>query len=508
MAVDQASGAIRTGGDDPDKIAMMGLTFDDVLLIPAESNVVPSDVDTSTQLTREISLRTPVLSSAMDTVTESRMAIAMARQGGLGVLHRNLSASDQATQVEIVKRSEAGMVTDPVTAAPSDTLAEVDEKCARFRISGLPVADEQGRLVGIITNRDMRFEMDMSRRVEDVMTTAPLVTAQKGVTADAALGLLRRHKIEKLPIVDGDGKLTGLITVKDFAKTDEYPDATKDADGRLMVSAAVGTGTDSFQRAASLADAGVDALVVDTAHAHNNNALQMVSDIKANFPGVQIIGGNLATRAAAQAMIDAGADAIKVGIGPGSICTTRVVAGVGAPQITAIMEAAAAAKKAGVPVIADGGMQYSGDFAKAIAAGASVAMFGSLLAGTREAPGDLILVDGKQYKTYRGMGSMGAMKGRAGDKSYSKDRYFQDNVLSEEKLVPEGIEGRVPFRGEVSQVVHQLVGGLRAAMGYTGARTIADLQRAQFVQISPAGLRESHPHAIQITTEAPNYRAR
>ncbi|WP_333617896.1 IMP dehydrogenase [Dietzia sp.] len=501
-------GTIRTGGDDPGKISMIGLTFDDVLLVPAESDVVPSDVDTSTKLTREISLRIPILSSAMDTVTESRMAIAMARQGGIGVLHRNLSASDQATQVEIVKRSEAGMVTDPVTASPSDTLAEVDAKCARYRISGLPVADEKGKLVGIITNRDMRFEIDQERRVEEVMTTSPLIVAQEGVTAEAALGLLRRHKIEKLPIVDGDGRLKGLITVKDFAKTDQYPDATKDSDGRLMVAAAVGTGQDSFERAGLLAAAGVDALVVDTAHAHNSNALEMVSRIKKAFPDVQVIGGNLATRDAAQAMIDAGADAIKVGIGPGSICTTRVVAGVGAPQITALLEASAVAKKAGVPVIADGGMQYSGDFAKALAAGASVAMFGSLLAGTREAPGDLILVDGKQYKTYRGMGSMGAMKGRAGEKSYSKDRYFQDNVLSEEKLVPEGIEGRVPFRGEVKQVVHQLVGGLRAAMGYTGSHTVPELQDAQFVQISPAGLRESHPHAIQITTEAPNYRAR
>lgn len=508
MGVDGAMNTIRTGGDDPNKIAMMGLTFDDVLLIPAQSDVVPSEVDTSTRLTREITLRTPIISSAMDTVTESRMAIAMARQGGLGVLHRNLSAADQATQVEIIKRSEAGMVTDPVTAAPSDTLAEVDEKCARYRISGLPVADEQGKLVGIITNRDMRFEIDQSRRVADVMTTSPLIVAQEGVTADAALGLLRRHKIEKLPIVDGEGRLKGLITVKDFAKTDQYPDATKDADGRLMAAAAVGTGDDSFQRAGLLVEAGVDVLVVDTAHAHNSNALDIVAQVKKTFPSVQVIGGNLATRGAAQAMIDAGADAIKVGIGPGSICTTRVVAGVGAPQITAILEASAVARKAGVPVIADGGMQYSGDFAKALAAGASVAMFGSLLAGTREAPGDLILVDGKQFKTYRGMGSMGAMKGRSGKPSYSKDRYFQDNVLSEEKLVPEGIEGRVPFRGEVKQVVHQLVGGLRASMGYTGSRTIPDLQNAQFVQISPAGLRESHPHAIQITTEAPNYRAR
>lgn len=508
MSEDWGSERIHTGGDDPNKIAMQGLTFDDVLLIPAQSDVVPADVDTSTKLTRDITLQIPIISSAMDTVTEARMAIAMARQGGLGTLHRNLSVADQAAQVEIVKRSEAGMVTNPVTAKPSDTLAEVDELCARFRISGLPVTDEQGELVGIITNRDMRFEVDQSRRVEEVMTKAPLVVAQEGVTAEAALGLLRRHKIEKLPIVDGNGRLKGLITVKDFVKTDEYPLATKDADGRLMVAAAVGTGEDAYQRAGTLVDAGVDVIVVDTAHAHNRNALEMVSRIKQNLGDrVQVIGGNLATRGAAKAMIEAGADAIKVGIGPGSICTTRVVAGVGAPQITAILEASVAAREAGIPVIADGGMQYSGDFAKALAAGASVAMFGSLLAGTREAPGELILVDGKQYKTYRGMGSIGAMAGRSG-KSFSKDRYFQDNVLSEEKLVPEGIEGRVPFRGEVGQVVHQLVGGLRAAMGYTGSATVAELNEAQFVQISAAGLRESHPHAIQITTEAPNYRAR
>lgn len=508
MTANWDSERTRTGGDDPTKIAMQGLTFDDVLLIPAQSDVVPADVDTSTRLTRDITLQIPIISSAMDTVTEARMAIAMARHGGLGTLHRNLAPAEQAAQVEIVKRSEAGMVSNPVTAKPTDTLGEVNAMCARFRISGLPVTDEQGQLVGIITNRDMRFEVDQNRRVEEVMTKAPLVVAQEGVTAEAALGLLRRHKIEKLPIVDGDGRLKGLITVKDFVKTDEYPLATKDADGRLMVAAAVGTGDDAYQRAGTLVDAGVDVLVVDTAHAHNRNALEMVARIKTNLGDrVQVIGGNLATRGAAKAMIEAGADAIKVGIGPGSICTTRVVAGVGAPQITAVLEACVPAREADIPVIADGGMQYSGDFAKALAAGASVAMFGSLLAGTREAPGDLILVDGKQYKTYRGMGSIGAMAGRAGT-SFSKDRYFQDNVLSEEKLVPEGIEGRVPFRGEVGQVVHQLVGGLRAAMGYTGSATIAELNNAQFVQISAAGLRESHPHAIQITTEAPNYRAR
>lgn len=499
---------VRTGGDDPDKVAMTGLTFDDVLLLPAASEVVPSEVDTSTRLTRDITLKVPLLSSAMDTVTESRMAIAMARQGGIGVLHRNLSVGDQAAQVETVKRSEAGMVTDPVTCSPTDTLADVDAMCARYRISGLPVTDERGELVGIITNRDMRFEVDDSRRVDEVMTRAPIVVAREGVTAEAALGLLRRHKIEKLPIVDGDGRLTGLITVKDFVKTEKHPHATKDADGRLRVAAAVGTGEDSWHRATTLVDAGVDVLVVDTAHAHNRNALEMVSRIKRELGDrVQVVGGNLATREAARAMIEAGADAIKVGIGPGSICTTRVVAGVGAPQITAIMEASVEAHAAGVPVIADGGMQYSGDVAKAIAAGASSCMFGSLLAGCTESPGELIFVDGKQYKVYRGMGSLGAMRGRAGgeQKSYSKDRYFQDDVLSEEKLVPEGIEGRVPFRGDLAQVLHQLVGGLRAGMGYTGSATIPDMHRARFVQISAAGLRESHPHAIQMTVEAPNY---
>lgn len=508
----EVSSGVRTGGDDPNKILKMGLTFDDVLLLPAESDVVPADVDTSTQLTRRIRLNIPMLSSAMDTVTEGRMAIAMARAGGLGVLHRNLSVVDQASHVEMVKRSEAGMVTNPVTCSPGDSLAEVDEVCARFRISGLPVTDERGELVGIITNRDMRFESDMSRRVEEVMTPAPLVVAQEGVTADVALGLLRRHKIEKLPIVDGNGRLTGLITVKDFVKTEEYPHATKDTDGRLRVAAAVGTGDDAFYRAGALVDAGVDALVVDTAHAHNRNAIEMVARIKQNFgESVDVIGGNLATRGAAQALIDAGADAIKVGIGPGSICTTRVVAGVGAPQITAILEATAAAAQAGVPVIADGGMQYSGDFAKALAAGASACMFGSLFAGTTESPGELILVGGKQYKTYRGMGSVEAMRGRGkpGEaRSFSKDRYFQADVLSEEKLVPEGIEGRVPYRGDLGLVIHQMVGGLRAAMGYTGSPTIQQLHDAQFVQISPAGLRESHPHAIQMTAEAPNYHQR
>ncbi len=500
---------VHTGGDDPGKVAMLGLTFDDVLLLPSASDVIPSDVDTSSRVTRNITLRVPLVSSAMDTVTESRMAIAMARAGGMGVLHRNLSIDEQASQVETVKRSEAGMVTDPVTCSPSDTLAEVDAMCARYRISGLPVVDAAGELVGIITNRDMRFEVDQDRPVSEVMTKAPLITAQEGVSAEAALGLLRRNKVEKLPIVDGNGKLTGLITVKDFVKTEQHPLATKDSDGRLLVGAAVGTGGPQWDRAVALADARADVIIVDTAHAHNRLVLDMVAKLKAEVGDrVDVVGGNVATREAAQALIDAGADAVKVGIGPGSICTTRVVAGVGAPQITAILEAVTVCQKAGVPVIADGGLQYSGDIAKALAAGASTAMVGSLLAGTAESPGELILVNGKQFKSYRGMGSLGAMQGRGQGKSYSKDRYFQDDVLKEEKLVPEGIEGRVPFRGPLSQVVHQLVGGLRAAMGYTGSATITDLQQARFVQITAAGLKESHPHDITLTTEAPNYYSR
>jgi len=428
------------------------------------------------------------------------------------VLHRNLPVAEQAGQVETVKRSEAGMVTDPVTCSPDNTLAEVDAMCARFRISGLPVVDYTGELVGIITNRDMRFEVDQSKPVSEVMTKAPLITAREGVSAEAALGLLRRNKIEKLPIVDVHGKLTGLITVKDFVKTEQFPLSTKDSDGRLLVGAAVGVGDDSWTRAMTLVDAGVDVLIVDTAHAHNRLVLDMVRRLKTVVGDrVEVIGGNVATRAAAGALVEAGADAVKVGVGPGSICTTRVVAGVGAPQITAILEAVTACAPAGVPVIADGGLQYSGDIAKALAAGASTTMLGSLLAGTAESPGDLIFVNGKQFKSYRGMGSLGAMQGRGGPaargKSYSKDRYFQDDVLSEDKLVPEGIEGRVPFRGPLSTVIHQLTGGLRAAMGYTGSATIEQLQQAQFVQITAAGLKESHPHDITMTVEAPNYYA-
>jgi len=499
----------------PPKFAMIGLTFDDVLLLPAESDVVPGAADTSTRVSRRVRLRVPLVSSPMDTVTESRMAIAMARAGGLGVLHRNLSTEQQATQVEVVKRSEAGMVTDPVTCSPDDTLAEVDALCARYRISGVPVTDDEGRLVGIITNRDMRFEMDHSRTVRDVMTPLPLVTARIGVTAEAALGLLRRHKLEKLPIVDGAGHLRGLITIKDFNKTEKYPLATKDPDGRLVVAAAVGVGEDAHARGMTLVEAGVDVLMVDTAHGHSRRVLETVAKLRAEVGGsVDVVGGNVATRAGAAALVEAGADAVKVGVGPGSICTTRVVAGVGAPQITAIYEAAQACAAAGVPVIGDGGIQYSGDIAKAIAAGASTVMLGSLLAGTVESPGELILVGGKQYKTYRGMGSLGAMQGRVEGqrqgvaKSYSRDRYAQDDVLSEDKLVPEGIEGRIPFRGPLAQVVHQLVGGLRSGMGYAGAATIPALQQAQLVRITAAGLKEGHPHDVTMTVEAPNYAAR
>jgi IMP dehydrogenase len=490
---------------DP-KFATIGLTYDDVLLLPDASDLVPSEVDTSTWLSRNVRLRVPLVSSAMDTVTESRMAISMAREGGLGVLHRNLSIDDQASQVEIVKRSEAGMVTDPVTCRPDATLREADALCAKFRISGVPVTDSDGRLLGIITNRDMRFEVDLSRPVREVMTPMPLVTAPVGVSAEAALGLLRKHKIEKLPLVDADGKLRGLITVKDFVKTEQYPQATKDADGRLLCGAAVGVGEESYKRAMALVDAGIDVIMVDTAHGHSLRVVEMVARLRSDVGArVDIVGGNVATRAGAQALVDAGVDAVKVGVGPGSICTTRVVTGIGVPQVTAIYEAAKACRPAGIPVIGDGGLQYSGDIAKAIAVGADTVMLGSLLAGVAESPGELIFVAGKQYKTYRGMGSLGAMQSRGEARSYSKDRYAQDDVLSDDKLVPEGIEGRVPFRGRLSDVAHQLVGGLRAAMGYTGSPTIEALKDAKMVRITSAGLRESHPHDISITSEAPNY---
>jgi IMP dehydrogenase len=491
----------------PAKFAPLGLTFDDVLLLPAESDVVPSEVNTTTQLSRSISLRTPLLSSAMDTVTEGRMAIAMARQGGIGILHRNLSIEDQSIQVDIVKRSEAGMITAPVTCSPDDTIGDADTLMGRYRISGVPVTDEVGVLVGIVTNRDIRFERDGSRLVREVMTKMPLVTAPVGVSHDDALALLQKHKVEKLPIVDDADRLRGLITVKDFAKSEEYPQATKDQAGRLIVGAAVGVGEDAYKRAMSLIDAGVDLLVVDTAHGHSRSVLEMVARLK-KAVSVDVVGGNIATASAAQALIDAGADAVKVGVGPGSICTTRVVAGVGVPQISAIYEIAQVAAPVGVPVIADGGMQYSGDIAKAIAAGADTVMLGSLLAGCEESPGELLFVNGKQFKSYRGMGSLGAMQSRGQARSYSKDRYFQDDVLSDDKLVPEGVEGQVPYRGPLQAVAHQLLGGLRAAMGYVGASTIPQLKNAQLIRITAAGLKESHPHDVAMTTEAPNYTAR
>jgi IMP dehydrogenase len=500
----------------PAKFAPLGLTYDDVLLIPGASDIVPAEVDTSTRLTRRIRLAVPLLSSAMDTVTEARMAIAMARVGGVGILHRNLAAEEQAGQVDLVKRSEAGMVTNPITCSPDNTLAEVDALSGRYRISGAPVVDSDGVLVGIVTNRDMRFETDQNRLVRDVMTPMPLVTAPVGVDPDTALELLKQHKIEKLPLVDDGGRLRGLITVKDFVKRDQYPNATKDADGRLVVGAALGVGDDAYKRAGLLVEAGVDVLVVDTAHGHQRAVLDMVARVKQDFgggatgdgQGVEVIGGNIATRAGAQALIDAGVDAVKVGVGPGSICTTRVVAGVGVPQVSAIYEAWLAAGPADVPVIADGGLQYSGDIAKALVAGADTVMIGGLFAGVEEAPGELVFVNGKQYKTYRGMGSLGAMQKR-GNQSFSRDRYFADDVLSDDKLVPEGIEGQVPYRGLLSGVAHQLVGGLRASMGYAGAATIAALkERGQLTRITSAGLVESHPHDIQMTVEAPNYRGR
>jgi IMP dehydrogenase len=494
-----------------DPFGFVGLTYDDVLLLPGESNIVPSGVVTKTQLTKRVSINVPLLSSAMDTVTEARMAIAMARQGGIGVLHRNLSIERQAQSVDMVKRSEAGMISHPLTTTPLSTIQEVDELCNRYRVSGLPVVDEDGTLLGIVTNRDMRFVLDVQRTttlVKDVMTPVPLVTAPVGIRPEDAIAIFAQHRIEKLPLVDSNGKLRGLITVKDFDKSEKYPMASKDSSGRLLVAAAVGVGADAWERSMALVDAGVDILIVDTAHGHNNMVLDMVAKLKAEpfARNVDVIGGNIATREGAAALVAAGADAVKVGVGPGSICTTRVVAGVGVPQVTAVYQASLAAKPAGVPVIADGGLQYSGDIAKALVAGANAVMLGSLLAGTDEAPGDIAFVNGKQFKTYRGMGSLGAMQSRGQAQSYSKDRYFQDDVLREDKLVPEGIEGRVPYRGTVASVTHQLIGGLRASMGYVGAETIDELQaKGKFVRITAAGLKESHPHDVQGIIEAPNY---
>ena len=489
----------------PEKFAMLGLTYDDVLLLPGASEVLPNAVDTSSLISRNVRVNIPLLSAAMDKVTESRMAIAMARQGGVGVLHRNLSIADQVNQVDLVKRSESGMVTDPITVSPDATLGEADALCAKFRISGVPVTDPAGKLLGIVTNRDMAFESDRSRQVREVMTPMPLVTGKVGISGVDAMELLRRHKIEKLPLVDEAGVLKGLITVKDFKKAEQYPNAAKDAEGRLLVGAAVGASPEALDRAQALAGAGVDFLIVDTSHGHNSNALNWMAKIKSAV-NVDVIGGNVATRDGAQALIDAGVDGVKVGVGPGSICTTRVVAGIGVPQVTAIYEAALAARAAGVPVIGDGGLQYSGDIGKALAAGADSVMLGSLLAGCEESPGELQFINGKQFKSYRGMGSLGAMQSRGQGRSYSKDRYFQAEVSSDDKLVPEGIEGQVPYRGPLANVLHQLVGGLRQTMGYVGAASVDQMEsKGRFVRITSAGLKESHPHDIQMTVEAPNY---
>jgi IMP dehydrogenase len=483
------------------KFAKEGLTFDDVLLVPAESHVLPNDVSTTTTLTPRIELAIPVVSAAMDTVTEARLAIALARAGGIGVLHRNLSIEDQVAEVDKVKRSEAGMIVEPVTLPSDASVAEALELMARYHISGVPITDAVGKLLGILTNRDLRFEDDTAQPVSALMTSRDLVTAPVGTTLAEAEEILHRHKIEKLPVVDADGVLRGLITVKDIEKKVQFPHATKDDRGRLRVAAAVGVGPDAWERAGALVDAGVDALVVDTAHGHGVAVLDMVRRVK-NEWAVELVAGNVATATAAEALIDAGADAVKVGVGPGAICTTRVVAGVGVPQVTAIYDCAQVTARQDVCLIADGGLTSSGDIAKAVAAGADCIMTGSMLAGTDESPGDVILSQGERFKEYRGMGSLGAMRARG----FSKDRYFQGDVEDVEKLVPEGIEGRVPYKGPLAAILHQLVGGLRQAMGYCGAGSIADLKCAEFVRITAAGQRESHPHDVTITKEAPNYR--
>ncbi|HEV8461428.1 MAG TPA: IMP dehydrogenase [Gaiellaceae bacterium] len=485
----------------PAKFAKEGLTFDDVLLVPSESHVLPNAVNTATRLTRTIVLEVPVISAAMDTVTEARMAIALAREGGLGIVQRNLSIELQVGEIDKVKRSEAGMIVEPVTLPPDALVSEALDLMERYHISGVPITDESGVLVGILTNRDLRFEKNVAQPVSALMTSRDLVTAPIGTTLREAEALLHRHRIEKLPIVDDNGRIKGLITVKDIQKRVEFPDATKDTQGRLRVGAAVGVGVDAHDRAQALIAAGVDVVVVDTAHGHSRGVIDMVGRIAALSGEFEVIAGNIATAEAAEALIDAGADGVKVGIGPGSICTTRVVAGVGVPQITAIYDVAEAASRHGVPVIADGGMTSSGDVAKAIAAGADCVMLGSMLAGTDESPGDVILSRGERYKEYRGMASIGAMR-----KGYSKDRYFQGDVEDVEKLVAEGIEGRVAYKGPLSGVLHQVVGGLRQAMGYCGAPTIDAMKSARFVRITGAGLRESHPHDITITKDAPNYR--
>ncbi len=478
------------------KIAKEGLTFDDVLLIPAESSVLPHEVDIGTRFSRHIRLNVPLVSAGMDTVTESRMAIAIAREGGIGVIHKNMPIEQQAAEVDRVKRSEHGIIIDPVFLSPENTIKDALELMARYHISGVPVT-VNNRLVGILTNRDLRFEEDFSRPIKEVMTTENLITAPAGTSIDEARNILKQHRIEKLPIVDADYNLKGLVTIKDIQKMVKYPNSCKDSNGRLRVAAAIGVGAGTFERAQALIDAGVDALVIDTAHGHSLGVIQQVAKIRDAFPDVDIIAGNVATGEATEALIKAGVDGVKVGIGPGSICTTRVIAGIGVPQLTAIMDSSEVAAKYDVPIIGDGGIKYSGDIVKALAAGSSCVMMGSLLAGTEESPGEVEIYQGRSFKVYRGMGSLAAMK------QGSKDRYFQENAS---KLVPEGIEGRVPYKGTLADTVFQMLGGIRAGMGYCGAPDIPALQRkAQFVKITAAGLLESHPHDVQITKEAPNY---
>ena len=479
-----------------DKFGKQGLTFDDVLLIPAHSDVLPRDVDVRTHLTQNVTLNIPVMSAGMDTVTEAEMAIAMAREGGIGVIHKNMSIDEQAREVKLVKRSEHGIIVDPIYLAQDNTLSDADELMNKYHISGVPIT-ENGILVGIITNRDMRFETDLSRPISDIMTSKGLITAPEHTTMEEAKRILQTHRIEKLPLVDDDGHLKGLITIRDIEKMRKFPNSNKDSDGRLKVAAAIGVTSDVEDRVEALLDAKADVLVIDTAHGHSEGVLQTIRRLRKAFPHLELIAGNVATYDATKALIEAGVSAVKVGIGPGSICTTRVIAGIGVPQITAIYDCAKAAEGTGIPIIADGGIQYSGDIAKALGAGASCVMLGNLLAGTEEAPGEMIIYQGKNYKSYRGMGSLGAMQ--AG----SKDRYFQQNA---KKLVPEGIEGRIPYKGHVSDVLFQLIGGLRASMGYCGAKDIKAMNEdTQFIQITGAGLRESHPHDVSITKEAPNY---
>ena len=479
------------------RIVGEGLTFDDVLLVPAESNVLPPDVDLSTNLTKNIKLNIPIMSAAMDTVTEYRMAIAIAREGGIGVIHKSMPIDMQAEQVDMVKRSENGVITNPFYLGPDNTLGEADALMGKFRISGVPIVDKSGKLIGIITNRDMKFEEDMSRPISDVMTSEHLVTGREGTTLEEAKEILRRHKIEKLPIVDEEFHLKGLITIKDIEKVVKYPNSAKDRHGRLLCAAAIGVTNDILDRAGALVAAGADALVLDSAHGHSANIMRCVGLVKEHFPDVGLIAGNVATAEGTEALIKAGADCVKVGIGPGSICTTRVVSGIGVPQITAIMQSAEMADKYGVPIIADGGIKYSGDIVKAIAAGGSVVMMGSMLAGCEESPGESEIFQGRQFKVYRGMGSLGAMQKGSGD------RYFQSGT---KKYVPEGVEGRVPYKGAVSDTIYQMMGGLRSGMGYCGVPDIQSLRtKTKFVRITGAGLKESHPHDIYITKEAPNY---